>query len=143
MWRRFATGGRPERVVRLASPPQRSMHLCAAECFRKHVEAADATLDNCQKTCAGPIERAQATVSDEMKRIQARLQREVAGCEDDARMDAAVTAASSDMARQSAMEAAFAPCAAAAARATTRRLHDVVVPSLEKQLKSLAAQADR
>ncbi|KAA0145708.1 hypothetical protein FNF31_07983 [Cafeteria roenbergensis] len=50
----------------------RSMHLCAAECFRKHVEAADAhARQTARRPARGPSSAAQATVSDEMKRIQA------------------------------------------------------------------------
>lgn len=86
-----------------------------------------------------PVQTAQQALQAEMNSLQARLQRDVATCEDDARI-AATAVRGSDSERQAAMEASFAPCAVGAAEAALARIETAIRPSLESRLKDLLAK---
>jgi hypothetical protein len=114
-----------------APPPQRSFHECAADCLRKHETAPESTVQACQQNCVAPLQQGQTIVQTEMQRFQARLQREVATCEDDARITAAAQGT------QESLEAAFVPCAVRAVDASIDRIDSALVPALETQLSRL------
>ena len=119
---------------------QRSYHLCAADCYRKHQAAAEPTMRACEQQCMMPVQAAQQALQAEMNSLQARLQRDIATCEDDARM-AATSMRGADAERQAAMEASFAPCAVAAADSSLSRIETAIRPSLESRLKDLLKPA--
>ena len=110
-------------------PSQRGFHECASRCFRVHADASDATLDACTKSCNARVESAYAALQAEMGRVQTRVQRDVTVCEDDARAEGAGS--------DSAIQAAFAPCAVSALRAAKDRVEGQTAGRLDASLRAL------